>query len=57
MAVIYFLIIISLIFVAGFLIAFFKSLNAGQFDDSQTPAMRILFDDDIKKKDSVFKDN
>lgn len=30
----------------GFLLAFFISVKNGQFDDSETPAMRILFDDD-----------
>ncbi len=33
----------------GFLLAFFISVKNGQFDDSETPAIRILFDDDKPK--------
>lgn len=33
----------------GFLVAFFISVKNGQFDDNETPAMRILFDDDKPK--------
>ncbi len=36
----------------GFLVAFFISVKNGQFDDSETPAMRILFDDGTKKESS-----
>ena len=48
MSVIYFLISIS-VFVAGvFLYLFIKSVKAGQFDDSYTPSVRMLFDDELK---------
>lgn len=30
----------------GFLIAFLWSVKTGQFDDDQTPAIRMLFDDE-----------
>ena len=46
MSVIYLLIAISLIFAIAFLVAFLVSLQKGQFDDYETPAMRILFDED-----------
>jgi cbb3-type cytochrome oxidase maturation protein len=49
MAVIFILIIASLVVAIGFLLAFVWSVNKGQFDDVQTPAMRILFEDGVKK--------
>jgi cbb3-type cytochrome oxidase maturation protein len=49
MAVIFILIIASLVVAVGFLLAFVWSVNKGQFDDVQTPAMRILFEDGVKK--------
>ena len=45
MEVIYLLIFMSSVIAVGFLVAFFLSVRDGQYDDSQTPAMRILFDD------------
>lgn len=46
MTIIYFLIGCSIFIAAIFLIAFFWAMRTGQNDDMQTPAMRILFDDD-----------
>lgn len=48
MQIIFFLILISLIFAAGFLIAFIWATKSGQFDDDYTPSVRILFDDKPK---------
>lgn len=45
MSAIFILIGISLMVALGFLISFLWSIKAGQFDDSYTPAIRILFDD------------
>ena len=45
MEVIFFLIIIGVMVAIGFLIAFFWAVKSGQFDDSFTPAVRMLFDD------------
>lgn len=36
----------SLLVAGGFLIAFFWSVNDGQYDDKFTPAVRILLEDD-----------
>ncbi|MFY8025678.1 MAG: cbb3-type cytochrome oxidase assembly protein CcoS [Sediminibacterium sp.] len=44
MIVIVFLLIISLLVASGFLIAFIWGSKTGQFDDSFTPAHKILFD-------------
>ncbi|MBF0352963.1 MAG: cbb3-type cytochrome oxidase assembly protein CcoS [SAR324 cluster bacterium] len=46
MSVIYILLPISLVFGAGALVFFIWALRTGQFDDLQTPAHRILFDED-----------
>lgn len=45
MTVIYILIIISVIIAGGFLGAFIWGLKSGQWDDTYTPSIRILFDD------------
>jgi len=45
MSVIYLLIGISLPLAMGFLIVFLRNAKRGQFDDLDTPAMRILFEE------------
>lgn len=45
MKIIFFLILVSVILAAGFLIVYIWTARNGQFDDDYTPAMRILFDD------------
>lgn len=45
MGVIVFLVVLALVIAGGFLISFFWATKDGQFDDTQTPAMRILFED------------
>jgi cbb3-type cytochrome oxidase maturation protein len=46
MKAIFVLVIISLFLAVGFLIAFLKATKSGQFEDSTTPSIRILFDDE-----------
>ena len=50
MEIIFLLVVFSAIIAIGFLIAFIYSVKSGQFDDVETPAMRILFDDAVIKK-------
>jgi len=50
MEVIFLLIILSLLVAAGFLLAFFWAIRSGQYDDSYTPSIRVLFDDGTKKE-------
>ncbi len=50
MGVIYILICISVFVAAVFLYLFIKSVKSGQFDDQYTPSIRMLFDDELKKK-------
>ncbi len=56
MSVVVVLIIASVAVAGGFLAAFIWAVRSGQFDDTHTPAHRILFDDpsapNETKKDS-----
>lgn len=36
----------SLLVASGFLLAFIYSVRTGQFDDTYTPAIRMLFEDE-----------
>lgn len=50
MSVIYMLLIISIIIAVGFFIAFIMAVKNGQYDDSYTPSVRMLFDDELVKE-------
>ena len=52
MGIIYGLLAISIILALVFLIAFILSVKKGQYDDSYTPSVRMLFDDELVKEDS-----
>lgn len=52
MSVIYLLIAISIVVAVLFLYAFLKAVNSGQFDDSYTPSVRMLFDDETKNNEN-----
>lgn len=45
MNILYLMIPVSLLLAGGFLAAFIWSINDGQIDDTETPAHRILEDD------------
>ncbi|MGB0896640.1 MAG: cbb3-type cytochrome oxidase assembly protein CcoS [Flavobacteriaceae bacterium] len=47
MGVIYILITISIIVAVVFFIAFIIAVKHGQYDDSYTPSVRMLFDDEL----------
>lgn len=51
MNIIYFLIGCSILVALLFLAAFFWAMKDGQNDDMETPAYRILFDDDQPKEE------
>ncbi len=59
MSVIYVLLAISIVVAVFFFIAFIVSVKSGQYDDSYTPSVRMLFEDELvqkkatKKKDSI----
>jgi cbb3-type cytochrome oxidase maturation protein len=46
MAVLYFLIPLAGVLVVAALVAFHMAARDGQFDDLETPPLRVLFDDD-----------
>ncbi len=55
MAIIIILISISLLIAIGFLVSFIWNLKSGQYDDTYSPSVRMLFEDKPKKK--VTKDS
>lgn len=49
MSVIYILLSISIIVALIFFIAFIIAVKNGQYDDSYTPSIRMLFEDELVK--------
>ncbi|MGS0525191.1 cbb3-type cytochrome oxidase assembly protein CcoS [Zobellia nedashkovskayae] len=49
MSVIFVLLAISIVIAVIFFIAFIVSVKSGQYDDSYTPSVRMLFDDELVK--------
>lgn len=49
MSVIYILLTISIIVAIAFFIAFIFAVKNGQYDDSYTPSVRMLFEDELVK--------
>ena len=52
MSALYFLIGASLFAAVGFLVAFIYTVKSGQYDDDYTPAVRILFENETKQKNT-----
>jgi len=52
MSVIYLLISVSIFVAIVFFIAFIMAVKTGQYDDDYTPSVRMLFDDELKTKQS-----
>lgn len=52
MSIIYVLLTISVIIALGFFAAFIWSVRKGQYDDTYTPSIRILFEDEVVKDTS-----
>ena len=50
MSVIYILLSISILVAVIFFVAFIVAVKNGQFDDSYTPSIRMLFEDELKKE-------
>jgi len=48
MSIIFILLPLSILLALFFLAAYFWSLHHGQFEDLDTPAMRVLFDEENK---------
>lgn len=45
MSVIFMLICFSILVAGGFLFAFFRAVKSGQYEDLNTPSMRVFLDD------------
>jgi cbb3-type cytochrome oxidase maturation protein len=52
MAIIILLISISLFVAVGFLILFLWNMKSGQYDDTYSPSVRMLFDDKVVVKNN-----
>lgn len=48
MSALYILLAVSLLVAVAFLAAFIWASRSGQFDDTHTPSLRVLGDDDVK---------
>ena len=51
MSILYILIPLALLLLGGAVWAFFWAVGSGQFDDLDTPAVRIIMDDDEKPRE------
>jgi len=56
MDILYFLIPLGLVLLGLAVWAFFWAVGSGQFDDLDTPAVRILMDDDDRPPDEAGSD-
>lgn len=56
MSVIYLLLTISIVVALIFFAAFIISVRSGQYDDSYTPSVRMLFEDEVVKNTAVEPD-
>jgi len=50
MSVIYILLTVSVIIGVAFFIVFLMAVKSGQYDDSYTPSVRMLFEDELIKE-------
>ena len=55
MNIIYMLLAISIFVAIVFFAAFLYSVRSGQYDDTYTPSVRMLFEDELVKEDTTEK--
>ncbi len=55
MSILYLLIPLALLLLGGAVWAFFWAVGSGQFDDLDTPAVRVIMDDDERPPDDSEK--
>ena len=53
MSIIYLLLAISVVVAIIFFLAFIFSVKKGQYDDTYTPSVRMLFEDEIQSEEST----
>ncbi len=56
MSVIYVLLAVSITVALVFFIAFLVAIKQGQYDDSYTPSVRMLFEDELIENTGIKKD-
>lgn len=56
MNVIYIMIFVSIIIAVFFLIVFIRLVKSGQYEDTYTPSVRMLFDDELVTKNEEKKE-
>ncbi|HAQ18366.1 MAG TPA: cbb3-type cytochrome oxidase assembly protein CcoS [Prolixibacteraceae bacterium] len=52
MSVIFILVFVAIIMAGAFLVAFIWAVKSGQYEDTYTPSVRILFEDPQMKENS-----
>lgn len=57
MTIIYMLLAVSVLVAVIFFVSFIYSVKSGQYDDTYTPSVRMLFDDELVKEDTSKKIN
>jgi cbb3-type cytochrome oxidase maturation protein len=57
MNIVFLLIGVSFVIAIIFLLLFFKSVKSGQYDDTYTPSVRMLFDDELVEDINQNKNN
>ncbi len=50
MSIIYLLLSVSVLVAVVFFVVFVYSVKSGQFDDTHTPSIRMLFEDELVKE-------
>lgn len=55
MSVIYIVLTVSVIVGVAFFIVFLMAVKSGQYDDSYTPSVRMLFEDELVKQKNTTK--
>jgi cbb3-type cytochrome oxidase maturation protein len=53
MSVIYIVLTVSVIVGIAFFIIFLMAVKSGQYDDSYTPSVRMLFEDELVKEQNI----
>jgi cbb3-type cytochrome oxidase maturation protein len=56
MSVVFILVFVAIIMAGAFLVSFIWAVKSGQYDDTYTPSVRILFDDMLVKKEKEEKE-
>lgn len=57
MDILYLMIICSVSLAVVFLVIFIVNARRGQFEDDESPAVRILFEDEVKKDEDIKENN